>query len=132
LSDRFTAHDAFAFAAIALTVGCGKKPVVTTTPPSQPAPQRVRRSLIGRPASINKGDTVTLSWTSTNATQVTIFSEVGAVAPESSTKVKPADSTTYSITASGPAAPPTPPFASLLPLRRLQRQNTTLRSTKCS
>jgi peptidoglycan-associated lipoprotein len=94
---------AFAFAAIALTVGCGKKPVVTTTPPSQPAPAaRPTVTITADPTSINKGDTVTLSWSSSNATQVTISPEVGAVAPEGSTKVKPADSTTYSITASGP------------------------------
>ncbi len=94
---------AFAFAAIALTVGCGKKPVVTTTPPSQPAPAaRPTVTITADPTSINQGDTVTLSWSSTNATQVTISPEVGAVAPEGSTKVKPADSTTYAITASGP------------------------------
>jgi peptidoglycan-associated lipoprotein len=33
---------------------------------------------------------------------VTIAPEVGAVAPEGSTKVTPADSTTYTVTASGP------------------------------
>jgi peptidoglycan-associated lipoprotein len=43
-----------------------------------------------------------LSWSSTNATQLTISPEVGAVAPEGSTKVTPSDSTTYTITASGP------------------------------
>jgi peptidoglycan-associated lipoprotein len=62
-----------------------------------------------------------LSWSSTNATQLTISPEVGAVAPEGSTKVTPSDSTTYTITAGGPggsadasvrvtvAAPPPPP-----------------------
>jgi peptidoglycan-associated lipoprotein len=43
-----------------------------------------------------------LSWTSTNATQLTIAPEVGTVTAEGSTKVTPADSTTYTITASGP------------------------------
>jgi peptidoglycan-associated lipoprotein len=54
------------------------------------------------PTTINKGDASTLSWSSTNATQLTISPEVGAVAPEGSTKVTPADSTTYTISASGP------------------------------
>ncbi len=111
-----------AFAAAALTVGCGKKPVASTPPPaSAPPPARPTVSLTADPTTINKGETVTLHWSSTNATQLTIAPEVGAVAPEGSTKVSPADSTTYSITASGPGgsadstvrvtvnAPPPPP-----------------------
>jgi len=115
-----------AFAAAALTVGCSKKPVISGTPPPPEAPAaRPTVTLQANPTSINKGDTVTLSWSSTNATQLTIAPEVGAVAPEGSTKVTPADSTTYTITASGPggsadstvrvtvAAPPAePPAAS--------------------
>jgi len=58
--------------------------------------------LQANPTSLNKGDATTLSWSSTNATQLTIAPEVGAVAPEGSTKVSPADSTTYTITAGGP------------------------------
>jgi len=77
--------------------------------------------LQANPTSLNKGDATTLSWSSTNATQLSIAPDVGAVAPEGSTKVAPADSTTYTITASGPggsadasvrvtvAAPPPPP-----------------------
>src|SRR6266404_4003167 len=114
-----------AFAAAALTVGCGKKPVASTPPPaSAPPPARPTVSLTADPTTINKGETVTLHWSSTNATQLTIAPEVGAVAPEGSTKVSPADSATYTITASGPggsadasvrvtvAAPPTEPPAS--------------------
>src|SRR5882724_7097894 len=92
-----------AFAAAALTVGCSKKPVITgTAPTSEPPAARPTVTLQANPSSINKGDAVTLSWSSTNATQLTIAPEVGAVAPEGSTKVTPSDSTTYSITASGP------------------------------
>jgi peptidoglycan-associated lipoprotein len=43
-----------------------------------------------------------LTWSSTNAAQVTIAPEVGNVTPEGSTKVTPSDSTTYTATASGP------------------------------
>ena len=113
-----------AFAAAALTVGCSKKPVITgTAPTSEPPAARPTVTLQANPTSINKGDTVTLSWSSTNATQLTIAPEVGAVAPEGSTKVTPSDSTTYTITASGPggsadstvrvtvAAPPAEPAA---------------------
>jgi peptidoglycan-associated lipoprotein len=92
-----------AFAAAALTVGCSKKPVITgTAPTSEPPAARPTVTLQANLTSINKGDTVTLSWSSTNATQLTIAPEVGAVAPEGSTKVTPSDSTTYTITASGP------------------------------
>jgi len=92
-----------AFAAAALTVGCGKKPVQTRPEPAQPPPAaRPTVTLQANPTTINKGDASTLSWSSTNATQLTISPEVGAVAPEGSTKVTPSDSTTYTITASGP------------------------------
>lgn len=85
-------------------VGCKKK---TAAPPPKteapaPAPARPTVTLQANPTSINKGDSTSLSWSSTNATQLTIAPEVGAVAPEGSTKVTPADSTTYTITASGP------------------------------
>jgi peptidoglycan-associated lipoprotein len=85
--------------------GCKKKPVATTPPPpapvEQPKPQPTV-TLSADPTSINKGDSSTLSWSSTNATQLTIAPEVGTVAAEGSTKVTPSDSTTYTITASGP------------------------------
>jgi len=92
-----------AFAAAVLTVGCGKKPVVSHEPPPAPPPAaRPTVTLQANPTTINKGDASTLSWSSTNATQLTISPEVGAVAPEGSTKVTPADSVTYTISASGP------------------------------
>jgi len=113
-----------AFAA-ALTVGCGKKPVVSRPEPTPPPPAaRPTVTLQANPTTINKGDATTLSWSSTNATQLTISPEVGAVAPEGSTKVTPSESTTYTVTANGPggtadstvrvtvgAAPPPPPPA---------------------
>src|SRR5262245_29426743 len=91
------------FAAAALTTGCGKKPIQTRPEPA-PAPPAARPTvtLQANPTTINKGDATTLSWSSTNATQLAIAPEVGAVAPEGSTKVTPSDSTTYTITASGP------------------------------
>jgi peptidoglycan-associated lipoprotein len=91
--------------ATVFSVGCKKKPVATTPPTpapvEQPKPQPTV-TLSADPGSINKGDSSTLSWTSTNATQLTIAPEVGTVTAEGSTKVTPSDSTTYTITASGP------------------------------
>jgi peptidoglycan-associated lipoprotein len=93
----------FAFTAAALTAGCNKKPIASTPPPSAPPPAaRPTVTLTADPAAIDKGQSVTLRWSSTNATQLTISPEVGAVAPEGSTKVTPSDSTTYAITATGP------------------------------
>jgi len=50
--------------------------------------------------SINKGESVKLSWSTTDATNVSIAPEVGAVTPQGSTSVSPAASTTYTLTAS--------------------------------
>ncbi len=110
-------------AAAVFTFGCGKKKV-TLPPPAPapaPAPARPTVTLQASPASINKGESSTLSWNSTDATQLSIAPDVGAVTAQGSTKVTPSDSTTYTITASGPGgsasatatvsvnAPPPPP-----------------------
>src|SRR5229473_149791 len=50
------------------------------------------------PATINKGDSSTLSWNSTDATQLSIAPDVGAVTAQGSTKVAPSDTTTYTVT----------------------------------
>src|SRR5258706_14696206 len=91
--------------ATVFTAGCKKKPVARTPPHAPapaPAPAQPTVTLSADPTSISKGDSSTLSWTSTNATQLTIAPEVGTVTAEGSTKVTPADTTTYTITASGP------------------------------
>jgi peptidoglycan-associated lipoprotein len=112
-----------ALAAIVFTVGCAKKQVAAPPPPPPPppAPARPTVTLQASPGSINKGESSTLSWNSTDATQLNIAPEVGPVTAQGSTKVTPPESTTYTITASGPggsatatamvnlAAPPPPP-----------------------
>jgi len=109
--------------ALAFVAGCKKKPPAAPPPPPPPPPAAARPtvSLQASPTSVNKGDSTTLSWTSTDATQLTISPDVGAVTAQGSTKVTPSDSTTYTITASGPggsadssarvtvSAPPPPP-----------------------
>jgi peptidoglycan-associated lipoprotein len=93
-----------ALAAAVFTFGCAKKPVASAPPPPAPAPAPARPTvtLQASPTSINKGDASTLSWNSTDATQLSIAPDVGAVTAQGSTKVTPSDSTTYTITASGP------------------------------
>jgi peptidoglycan-associated lipoprotein len=112
-----------AMLAVAFAAGCTKKPPAAqpTPQPPPPAPNRPTVSLQANPTSISKGDSTTLTWTSTDATQLTVSPDVGAVTAQGSTKVTPSDSTTYTITASGPggsadssvrvtvAAPPPPP-----------------------
>jgi peptidoglycan-associated lipoprotein len=59
-------------------------------------------TLQAAPSSIQKGESATLTWASTNATELKLEPGLGTVAPEGSTKVSPSDSTTYTITATGP------------------------------
>src|SRR6267378_609568 len=93
-----------ALVAAAFTFGCAKKPVAP--PPAAPAPApaaaRPTVTLQASPTSINQGESSILSWNSTDATALSIAPEVGAVTAQGSTKVSPADSTTYTITAAGP------------------------------
>jgi len=88
------------------TAGCKKKPVPAPPPPAPapaaPAPAQPTVTLSADPASIDRGGSSTLSWSSTNATQLSIAPGVGTVNAEGSAKVTPSDSATYTITASGP------------------------------
>ena len=102
-----------------------KRQLLPHSQPQQPAPPPAKPtvSLSANPTTIDKGASSTLSWTSTDATTLTISPEVGAVSAQGSTSVTPSDSTTYTITASGPGgsadasarvtvtAPPPPPVA---------------------
>ena len=77
----------------------GRKPVVAAqlTPPASPSV-----ALSASPASTQAGQQVTLKWSSTNATSITLEPSVGPVAAKGSTTVKPSQSTTYTVTATGP------------------------------
>ena len=87
-----------ALSAAVFSFGCAKKPLNTrnTTPERTEAAPRPTVTFQADPTSINKGDSTTLTWSTTNATQV------GPVSAEGSTKVTPGDSATYTITATGP------------------------------
>jgi peptidoglycan-associated lipoprotein len=93
-----------ALAVSVLAFGCAKKPAASRPAPPVPAPAPARPTvtLQASPTSINKGEAATLSWNSTDATQLSIAPDVGAVTAQGSTKVSPSDSTTYTITATGP------------------------------
>jgi peptidoglycan-associated lipoprotein len=84
--------------------GCNKK--VASTPPSHaaPAPSAAQPTvtLSASPAQVNSGETVTLTWSSTDTTDADIEPGVGKVAVQGSTPVNPTASTTFTITATGP------------------------------
>jgi peptidoglycan-associated lipoprotein len=101
---RFCRTSLVAFCVVAFAIaGCGKKPVAsrpqeTMPPPASPKPTV---SISADRTSVGKGESVKLSWTSTDAQNVSIAPEVGAVTAQGTTTVTPGDSTTYTITASG-------------------------------
>lgn len=68
-------------------------------PPAPPAPEI---SLRADPASVEKGHPVTLVWTSMNAASLDLEPGGGRVAAAGSTSLTPGDSTTYTLTATGP------------------------------
>jgi peptidoglycan-associated lipoprotein len=89
--------------AAVFTFGCKKPPKQQPAPQAAPPPAATPTvTLQASPTSVNKGESSTLSWNSTDATQLSIAPEVGAVTAQGSTKVTPSDTTTYTITASGP------------------------------
>src|ERR1700676_4756879 len=90
--------------AAVFTSGCSKKPVTSTQPstrPSAPPPAQPRLALQPSPTPIEPGDSSSLSWTSPDATQLTIAPDVGSVTAQGSTKGTPSSSTSYTITARG-------------------------------
>lgn len=91
------------FGSAVLVVGCNKKVTPPPPPPAAaPAPARPTVTLQANPTTVNKGESSTLTWNSTDATQLSIDPGVGTVTAEGNTKVTPSDSTTYTITATGP------------------------------
>jgi peptidoglycan-associated lipoprotein len=99
-----------------LAVGCGekKKPA-----PPPPPPQPVSATLSANPATIQSGQSSTLSWSTQNATDITL--DGNKVDASGSQSVSPRQTTTYHLTAKGAGgtqdatatvnvtAPPPPP-----------------------
>src|SRR5271157_1257797 len=87
---------------VLLAGACHKKQVAAPPPPPPPPPATPTVTLTAEPSTIEKGQSVTLSWTSQNATDLTLDPGVGKVQAQGSTTVTPQDSTTYTLTATGP------------------------------
>ena len=107
-----------------LTLGaCGKK-ATPPPPPPPPPPPAPTASISVTPNQLQAGQSASLTWQTTNATDVSIDG-IGAVQPNGSQSVSPSDSTTYHLVAKGsggtqeatarltvtqaPAPPPPPP-----------------------
>ncbi|MCL5006116.1 MAG: peptidoglycan-associated lipoprotein Pal [Acidobacteria bacterium] len=88
---------------VILAASCHKKKVAPPPPPPPPpAAAAPTVSLTAEPSTIQQGESVTLSWSSENATDLDLQPEIGKVQPSGSTSVSPEESTTYTLTAKGP------------------------------
>src|SRR5215467_494040 len=77
--------------------GCKKK---ETPPPPPPPPKAPTATLSANPASIQRGQSATLTWSTENATDVAL--DGNKVDPSGSQTVSPTQTTTYHLTAKGP------------------------------
>ena len=88
----------FALGPLALSLACGGGGGGGTGTPA--APTTPTASLTASPATIGKGQSSTLTWQTTNATNVSI-DVIGAVQPRGRQQVSPTATTTYTLTAQG-------------------------------
>ena len=112
---------------VRITTTGGSSPdifIPTGSPPPPPPPAPTIDGFSAGPSAIAEGDTSTLSWTTTDATSVSIDNGIGGVSVDGSRTVSPSATTTYTLTATGAggtatdtvtvtvtALPPSPPSA---------------------
>jgi peptidoglycan-associated lipoprotein len=96
---------------LAFASGCKKKvpPPPPPPPPAPAAPETVARverpviaSFTAEPSTIERGQASTLSWTISNATDMSINQGIGAVQSQGQRQVFPTGTTAYTLTARGP------------------------------
>ena len=86
-----------------LTVTAGFCPTVTRqTTVTVLQPQPVIQSFVAKPPAISRGQSSTLWWESTNGTSAAIDNGVGGVQTSGSVLVSPSQTTTYTLTVTGP------------------------------
>ncbi|HTW65023.1 MAG TPA: peptidoglycan-associated lipoprotein Pal [Bryobacteraceae bacterium] len=123
-------------ALVLITAGCKKKVAAAPPPPPPPAgattappppAAAVINSFTAEPSTIEPGQSSTLRWSISNATDMSIDNGVGAVQSQGQQQVSPRTSTTYTLTAKGPGGmdsrsvtvevsmPPPPPPATSTP-----------------
>jgi peptidoglycan-associated lipoprotein len=91
----------FVLGAIMFLGACHKKTPPPPPPPPPPPAAAPTATLSANPETVEKGSSTTLTWQTSNATDVSIDG-VGAVQASGSQQVTPTDSTTYTLNAKGP------------------------------
>lgn len=81
--------------------GCSKKAAKATPPSNPPAPPTPTATLAASPATIQQGQSTTLTWQTQNASDITIQG-LGTVSASGSQSVSPSSSATYTLVAKGP------------------------------
>jgi len=115
---------------VLFAAGCKKKAPPPPPPPPPPAPapapappaKQPTATLTAEPSSVERGQSATLRWSSTDATAASIDQGIGTVGTSGTRSVSPTQTTTYTLTVKGAggtgsatatvtvrAAPPPPP-----------------------
>ena len=102
-----------ALALLVFAAGCKKKvpppppPPPPVNNPLPPPPTTAAKSTINsftaEPSTIQRGQSATLRWSISNATEMTIDQGIGAVQSNGSRQVFPSATTTYTLVANGPS-----------------------------
>jgi peptidoglycan-associated lipoprotein len=93
---------AFTLSGVLVFSGCHKKVAPPTPPaPPPPPPTAPTATIHANPDVIGQGQSTSLVWNTTNATDTTI-SGIGVVAKSGTQSVTPTESITYTLTAKGP------------------------------
>jgi len=79
-----------------------KKTEQSPPPPPPPVPAAPTTTLTASPATIHQGQSATLIWQTEHATDVSIDRGIGTVAASGSRQVSPAETSTYTLIATGP------------------------------
>ncbi|HEY3929683.1 MAG TPA: peptidoglycan-associated lipoprotein Pal [Candidatus Koribacter sp.] len=87
-------------AGMLVLAGCSHKTVAKNTPPTPPPPPSPTATMHVSPEDVQAGQSATLSWTTANATNISIDG-VGDVAASGSKQVSPSQSTSYHLVAKG-------------------------------
>ena len=93
-----------------LSAGCAKKVAKAAPAAAPPAPATPTATLAANPNTIEQGQSTTLTWQTTNTSEVTIAG-LGTLPPSGSRSVAPGTSTSYTLVAVGPGEPRMPQHA---------------------
>jgi peptidoglycan-associated lipoprotein len=97
------------FSLIIMAAGCGKKPAPPPPPPppvapkeEAPPPKPAINQFTAEPSTIERGQSATLRWDVSNATDIAIDQGIGPVQARGNRQVFPDNTTTYTVTGKGP------------------------------